>query len=99
MHATADTSVDAYHEHRESGELGAQQKKIMLWFHANGGEHTRSELSSRLGMRLSSVCGRVNELVEMKYLVEGPRRPCRMTGRSAHPVKIPPRQMMLELSA
>ena len=95
--SVADTSLDAYREHRESGELGAQQKKVMLFFHLKGGEHTRSELSERIPMRLSSVCGRVNELIDLGYLVECQRRPCKVTGRSAHPVKLPPRQ--LELAA
>ena len=93
----ADTSRDAYHEHQESGELGRQQKTIMLFFHSRGGEHTRSELAEKVGMRLSSVCGRVNELIKLGYLVEGGRRPCGVTGINAHPVKLPPRQ--LELAA
>lgn len=93
----ADTSRDAYREHRDSGELGAQQKKIMIFFHTKGGEHTRSELAEKVPMRLSSVCGRVNELIEMGYLTEGARRPCTVTGTNAHPVKLPPRQ--LELAA
>lgn len=93
----ASTSLDAYREHRYSGELGEQQKKVMLFFHSNGGEHTRSELSKRVPMRLSSVCGRVNELIKMGYLTEGPRRRCSETGINAHPVKLPARQ--LELAA
>lgn len=93
----ADTSLDAYRDHRDSGELGAQQRKVMLFFHTKGGEHTRAELAERVPMRLSSVCGRVNELIEMGYLAEGPRRRCSVTGRNAHPVKLPPRQ--LELAA
>jgi len=91
----ADTSLEAYREHRKSGELGAQQRKVMLFFHMKGGEHTRAELAERIPMRLSSVCGRVNELLEMGYLVEGSRRPCKSTGRNAHPLKLPPRQMDL----
>lgn len=89
----ADTSLDAYREHRDSGELGAQQKKIMLFYHLEGGEFTRSELAEKIGMRLSSVCGRVFELLDMGYLVEGARRPCKVTGINAHPVKLPPRQL------
>lgn len=91
----ADTSRDAYRVHRESGELGAQQRRVMIFFHTHGGEHTRSELAAKIGMRLSSVCGRVNELIKLGYLVEDPRRPCRETSISAHPVRLPPRQMDL----
>lgn len=89
----ADTSLDAYREHRDSGELSTQQKKIMMFYHLEGGEFTRSELAEKVGMRLSSVCGRVFELIEMGYLVEVARRPCGVTGVNAHPVKLPPRQL------
>lgn len=95
----ADTSLDAYRDHRNSGELGAQQKKVMLFFHMKGGEYTRSELAEKIPMRLSSVCGRVNELVKLGYLVEASRRPCNVTGVNAHPLKLPPRQGALELAA
>jgi hypothetical protein len=95
--SVADTSLDAYRAHRDSGELGAQQRKVMLFFHTFGGQHTRSELAEKIPMRLSSVCGRVNELVELGYLTEGPRRLCSVTQRNAHPVKLPPRQ--LEIAA
>lgn len=93
----ADTSCDAYREHRNSGELGAQQKRIMIFLHTypKGGDFTRSELAQLIGMRLSSVCGRVNELIKLGYLLECARRPCKVTGISAHPVKLPPMQRQL----
>lgn len=95
----ADTSRDNYREHRDSGKLGEQQRKLMVWFHVEQGEHTRSEIALATGMRLSSVCGRINELIALGYLTEAARRPCMVTGKSAHPVKIPPRQIPLELAA
>lgn len=95
----ADTSRSAYREHRASGELGTQQRKLMLFFHGRGGEHTRSELAQSTGMRLSSVCGRVNELVAMGYLEDAPRRACRVTGKSAHPVRIRVAQLNLLAAA
>lgn len=91
----ADTSLDAYREHRDSGDLGAQQRQIMKFYHLEGGEFTRSELAEKLGMRLSSVCGRVHELIKLGYLVEGARRPCKVTRIAAHPVKLPLRQIRL----
>lgn len=97
--SVADTSLVAYAEHRESGELGAQQKRILYFFYEKGGEYTRSELAETLRMRLSSVCGRVNELLAKGYLEEGPRRPCRVTGRTAFPVRLPPAQGELRLAA
>lgn len=95
----AETSRDAYDEIRDSGKLGEQQRRLMKWLHMHGGEHTRAELAARIGMRLSSVCGRVNELIELGYLEDGDRRPCSQTGRSAHPVRIrrPREQKQLSL--
>ena len=84
----ADTSLDAYTEHRDSGRLGEQQRRLMEWLHLNPGQYTRSELAKRTGIRLSSICGRVNELIELGYLEEAERRRCTETGRSAHPVRI-----------
>ncbi len=84
----ADTSIDAYDEHRDSGRLGEQQRRLMHWLHVNPGEYTRSELAKRTGIRLSSICGRVAELIALGYLEESCRRRCTETGRSAHPVRI-----------
>lgn len=96
--SVASTSIDAYRDHRSSGELGTQQRKVMLFFHTRGGEHTRAELSDLIPMRLSSVCGRVNELVKLGYLEERDRRPCKVTGINAHPLMVRPAQMLLRLS-
>ncbi len=93
--SVAETSLDNYREHRDSGKLGEQQRRVMLFFHMRGGEHTRSELAEKIPMRLSSVCGRVNELIALGYLDEAARRQCRVTGKSAHPVRLPPRQLSL----
>jgi DNA-binding IclR family transcriptional regulator len=60
----------------------------MQWLHLNLGEYTRSELAKRTGIRLSSICGRVSELIALGYLEEAGRRRCTETGRSAHPVRI-----------
>jgi hypothetical protein len=91
----ADTSRQALQEERASGRLGWQQVRILRWIRENGGAHTRAELSERLGIRLSSICGRVHELVAVGELVEGPRRRCSVTGRAAHPVRLAPQQLSL----
>lgn len=67
----------------------------MLWFHGKQGEHTRSEIAEATGMRLSSVCGRVNELIDLGYLEDAPRRVCWVTGKSAHAVRIRAAQLSL----
>lgn len=86
----ASTSLDAHREHRASGKLGEQQRAIMLWFHAKHRDVdvTRAELAKATGIRLSSVCGRVFELIEAGYLEETGRRRCTVTGSSAHALRI-----------
>lgn len=90
-----DTSLDAYVEHGDSGQLGRQQWFLMMWFHRTGKQYTRRELAEETGMLLSSICGRVNELIELGYLEDAPRRPCQVTGKSAHVVRVKPRQLSL----
>lgn len=92
--SVAATSISAYHDHRDSGALGKQCRQLlgsMRWTI----EYTRSELAIASGLRLSSVCGRVNELMDAGYLVEGPVRPCRVTGKRVSTVRLPPGQGVL----
>jgi DNA-binding IclR family transcriptional regulator len=96
----ADTSRDAFRDHRDSGALGAQQLQLVR-FLARHCSHdwTRSEIATVSGMRLSSVCGRVNELVAVGVVEELPRRRCTVTGRSAHAVRLSTAQGELSLEA
>lgn len=82
-------SIDAYHEHLKSGKALKQWQKIYAAMKLYK-PLTRSELSDATGIRLSSVCGRVNELIEAGLVVEHERRKCTVTGRAAHPVGIAP---------
>lgn len=102
----ASTSRDAHRAHQSSGKLGEQQRQLMLWFH---GKHrdldvTRAELAQATGLRLSSVCGRVFELLDAGYLEETARRRCTITGSSAHALriarpKVPQQLSLIEASA
>ena len=82
-------SKEAYARHIESGKRDVQWVKIYryiaslpLW------PKTRSELSMILDIRMSSVCGRVNELIKAGLLVELGRRECRITKEPAHTLTI-----------
>ena len=75
----AETSIDAYREHKASGKLSAQHIAILTWFKNNRGSWTRSEISKHTGIRLSSICARVAELIRMEKLDEGARRRCTVT--------------------
>ena len=85
-------SIEAYHKILASGKAASQWARI---YHAllrrkEQGQHgvTRSEISSGLNMRLSSVCGRVNELINAGLIKEGDRRQCAVTKEPAHPIEV-----------
>lgn len=82
-----DTSRDAFAEHRETGKLGKQQQQVFAVLTRTGQAFTRAELAARTGLPVSSICGRVRELLDLKVIVEDPRRPCTVTKKSAHPVR------------
>lgn len=83
-----DTRNANYHEHRESGALGKQQRVVMDEIKARGAG-TRSELAKRTGITINAIAGRVNELVAAGLLVEYPQRKCACTGRTVTPVGVP----------
>jgi hypothetical protein len=83
--SVATTSREAYKEHRATGKVGAQAQKILDKMQP-GVEYSRRELVELTGLELSSICGRVNELLGSGLIQEGKTRPCRVTGKSVHPV-------------
>jgi len=83
-----DTSIEAYHAHVESGAFSRQEKVLLKAFHYHI-DYSRSELSEATGIKVSSVCGAVFALVQRGVLVEGPKRPCKITGVTIRPVALP----------
>jgi len=84
------TSIENYHEHRRSGKLSAQEQEIIDFLKRYPDRNwTRSEISEEIGMRLSSVCGRVNKLVKERYIRARPVRNCSITGQPVTTVRIP----------
>ena len=80
-------SIEAYEKHIESGKQATQ----WMYIYAYLGQKlplTRSELSEQLNMRMSSVCGRVHELIKANMIEELPRRKCSVTKEPAHPLKV-----------
>lgn len=89
-------SIEAYYGMIAGPKLGEQQRKIVAFLARNGHrDWTRSEIADALQMRVASVCGRVNELVAERTVVEGERRACGITGTSAHRLSLAPAQMEL----
>ncbi len=76
-------SIEAYKRHIGSGKQATQWMKIFAFMEGRR-PLTRSEISEYIGIRMSSVCGRVNELVGARLLMEYGRRKCEITGESAH---------------
>ncbi len=90
--AVAETSIAAYHALGQ--KLGRQQQIIVahLSKHCHR-DWTRGELAHATGMRLSSVCGRIAELMALHIIIEGARRPCATTNVNSHPVSLAPMQL------
>lgn len=66
----ATTSIIAYHGHRLSGKLGAQQTAVMKSIARLGGCATRSMIERDLFpiVRINAICPRVKELIELGQL-------------------------------
>lgn len=79
------TSKSAYEEHKTSGKLGEQQKRILI-FLLNVEDASRREIAEALGMDTSSVSGRVNEMLNAKIISEGHPRKCKVSLRTINPV-------------
>ena len=83
--SVAFTSVDAYNQHKAQGKTSTQAQHI-LDFLAFGKDYSRREISGLTGLELSSVCGRVNELLSVGALKEVVPRKCKVTGKTIKPV-------------
>ena len=83
-----DTSIKAYREQRDSGAMTRQRTRLLAAI-PELQDFSRLELSELCGIRLSSVCSLVNRMIKDGALVERPTRPCKITGRTIHPVARP----------
>lgn len=79
------TSLDAYAELSASGKKLTQQERVLQVL-SECAPLTRNELSERTGLRLSSVCGRVNELVAKGLAGSIGARRCTVTDKTCEVV-------------
>lgn len=81
----SETSVIAYKEHKAAGKVGSQAMSLFdaMEFHK---DYSRRELANLAGLELSSVCGRVNEMLQIGMLKEVSQRKCKVTGKTVKPV-------------
>ena len=68
-HKTSIESINCYHDMRLSGTISKRQYEVMRFM---VGRHsvTRRQIANGLGWDTGSAAGRVNELVDMDYLVK-----------------------------
>ena len=83
--SVAQTSIEAYHNHQKEGKVGHQAIQILTMMELCK-DYSRRELAAISGIDLSSICGRVNELLQLGMLKEGPKRKCKATGKTINPV-------------
>lgn len=70
----AETQSDAYHA-MSAKELGAKQRMVLEAFENGRPPLTREDIAAITNMKLSSVCGRVRELIDAGRLaVVGSRK-------------------------
>lgn len=80
-------SIEAYDKHHASGKALTQWMKIYDYLRLVDGL-TRNEIAAQTQIPITSVCGRVKELLDAGMVYEGPRRVCNVTGSEAHPVSV-----------
>ena len=81
------TSRVAYKEHNESGKLDQQKqhiKKLLLTEYPL----SRREISKATNIEISSVSGRVNEMIKMGILEETTKRKCMFSKKLITPVQL-----------
>lgn len=85
----ATTSIENYREHKSSGKLGAQASEIVKFLtRYSDRDWSRAELAEAMNLRLSSVCGRVNELIQSKHVQPQHPRRCQITKKTVSPVRL-----------
>ncbi|HEX5464434.1 MAG TPA: hypothetical protein VFW88_06930 [Burkholderiales bacterium] len=76
-------SILAYREHLASGKALKQWERILLAVEKHG-PLTRAEIERWTAIRLSSVCGRVKELLDVHVLAEVGIVKCKVTHNRVH---------------
>ncbi len=83
------TSIQIYRKLKADGTINAQEFDIAAYLLRTGNKAlTRREIEEGTGIRGSSVCGRVNSLMDKKVLSETLQRKCKISGNTANPVYV-----------
>ena len=106
MTGVRDTSVEAYKELRDSGELSDRQYNVLEWLSEYNESHEDSATARELHQWLAVdqanekaqlggpnfVKPRITELKEKGFIEEDEKRECSVTGRKAYELKVVARQ-------
>ena len=84
----ASTSIDTYRAIHSEGRLTRMQSQIVGAM-SHGIDYSLQELVRLTGLPINTISGRCNELRTAKRLEHGRTRPCGVTGRTVHAVKLP----------
>lgn len=85
----AETSVQAYHDHINSGGAEGQAERVVFALSCIKGGATRKELAVFMGEDPGSVGGRANQLVKDKRLIEPTKRKCSVSGKEVKLLELP----------
>lgn len=84
-----DTSILAFADLLEQGEITRRQADVLAFLNDNRGRNfSRREIAKLTGIELCSVTGRVNELLAKRLIVEDAKRACGITAKTVHPVRV-----------
>ena len=83
-----DTSIEAYRKVSANGALLSYRQRLLNAIQ-DGKTYTRLELSVSTRIPINAVTGAIHRMVRRGLLLEGDKRPCKITGHLAHPVSRP----------
>lgn len=84
-----ETSLAAYWSERTSGRISTQQAQVLDNLNIDG-PATRTELARRTSLRVSCICARVHELIQLGIVEEHCKVPDPDTLKTVWAVRIKP---------
>lgn len=84
----AQTQIEAFHG-MPGRQLSAQKQVVIDLFAARTTMLTRRDIADRTNLAMSSVCGRVRELLDAELLAVRGKRECKETGVMVETVGLP----------
>ena len=86
--SVAQTSINAFHQHRDSGVLNTQENLILGFISQQGGDWSIGEIAFRLNMQKSTVSARMNALRKAGHLELSEPRKDAQSGITVRPMRL-----------